>query len=121
VRPATSAFRGSTLFALVLATSVGAQPATRRATNVAALIAHPGFYHLRPIVIVGQAKVEDNGEIRISGDTGSVRVLFKGNVPDGLDEVRGEFWDIGRMRADDPRLSGYDLKTALKIDPDGAR
>ena len=24
----------------------------------------------------------------------------------GLDEVRGEFWDLGRMNADDPRLAG---------------
>ncbi|MGH9143916.1 MAG: Ig-like domain-containing protein, partial [Vicinamibacterales bacterium] len=39
-------------------------------------------------------------------------------APDGLDEVRGEFWDLGRMKADDIRLSTYDLRQTFKIDPD---
>ena len=42
-----------------------------------------------------------------------MRVLFKGSAPDGLSEVRGEFWDLGRMNADDPRLAGYDLRDDL--------
>jgi len=36
----------------------------------------------------------------IADDNGSIKVLFKGSAPDGLDEVRGEFWDIGRMTQD---------------------
>ena len=24
--------------------------------------------------------------------------------------MRGEFWDLGRMNADDPRLAAYDLR-----------
>ena len=51
-------------------------------------------------------------------DTGSIRVLFKDGSPEGLSEIRGEFWDLGRMNHDDPRLSGYDLRTAFQIDPD---
>ena len=48
--------------------------------------------------------------MRVADDNGSIRVLSKGTtVPDGLDEVRGEFWDIGRMKPDDPQLSGFDL------------
>ena len=35
--------------------------------------------------------------------TRSIHLLFKGTAPDGLDEVRGEFWDIGRMKPDDIR------------------
>jgi hypothetical protein len=49
-----------------------------------------------------------------------MRVIFKGSAPDGVDEVRGEFWDLGRLTADDPRLAGYDLKSIFKIDPEGA-
>jgi hypothetical protein len=45
-------------------------------------------------------------------------VIFKGSAPDGLDEIRGEFWDVGRMKPDDPRLSGYNLRTAFGMDPD---
>ena len=46
----------------------------------------------------------------MSDDIGSIRVMFKGSAPDGLDEVRGEFWDLGRMKPDDPQLTGYDLR-----------
>ena len=94
------------------------QPLTRRATNLATLLAFPGYYHGRPIVIVGKVGLEKD-QLRVSDDAEhSVHLVFKGNAPDGLDEVRGEFWDIGRMKPDDPRLSTQDLRTTFKIDPD---
>ena len=95
----------------------GAQPAARRATNIAALLAFPGYYHMRPIVMVGTVGVENN-RLKVSDNDGSVALVFKGSAPDGLDEIRGEFWDIGRMKPDDPRLGGYDLKTVFHVDPD---
>jgi len=101
---------------LALAAVTDAQPATRRATNLTTLLAYPGFYHARPIVIVGKVGVEKD-ELRLSDDNASIRLIFKGNAPDGLDEVRGEFWDLGRMKADDIRLSTYDLRQTFKIDP----
>jgi hypothetical protein len=102
-----------------IAASADAQPTTRRATNIAALTAYPGFYHGRPIVIVGKVETQPDGQVRIADDNGSIRVLFKGSTPDGLDEIRGEFWDLGRMKGDDPRLSTYDLRKTFQIDPDG--
>ena len=99
--------------ALVLvaaATAVSAQPPARRATNIEALLAHPAFYHQRQIIIVGRVATQGNGELRVADDAGSVRVVFKGSAADGLDEIRGEFLDIGRMKPDEPRLAGYDLK-----------
>lgn len=110
----------SAALVFLLAAAVSAQPATRRATNLAALLAHPAYYHLRSIVVVGSMTLEDNGEYRLRSDGASMRVLVKGSAPDGLGEVRGEFWDVGRMRADDPRLAGYDLPAVFKIDPAGA-
>jgi Big-like domain-containing protein len=95
-----------------------AQPMARKATNLAALLAHPGFYHGRPIVVVGNVALDGN-QLKVSDDNTSIQLIFKGNAPDGLDEVRGEFWDIGRMKADDPRLTTYDLRTVFKVDPDG--
>jgi hypothetical protein len=106
------------LIALAVAASVAAQPATRRATNLALLLAYPGFYHGRPVVIVANVGMQQN-QLRASDDTGSIRLIFKGSAPDGLDEVRGEFWDLGRMKADDPRLSVYDLRTTFQMEPDG--
>jgi hypothetical protein len=108
------------LLVVILGAIAGAQqPAPRRAANVPALLAFPGFYHLRSVVVVGEVRRQDNGEIRMSDDAGTVRVMFKGTVPDGLDEVRGEFWDVGRMNTDDPRLAGYDLQRDFQIDPNG--
>jgi len=107
------------VLAVVFSASLSAQPAVRRATNLATLSAHPAFYHARPIVVVGAVKLEDNGELRVTTDGASMRVVFKGSAPDGVDEVRGEFWDLGRMGADNPRLAGYDLKATFKFDPEG--
>jgi Bacterial Ig-like domain len=108
------------ILVLVLAGAVSAQPGTRRATNVAGLLAHPAFYHLRPIVVTGTVTLQDNGEMRVGDGGESVRVVFTGTPPDGVAEVRGEFWDVGRLNADDPRLAGYDLRNTFKIDPEGA-
>ena len=107
------------LFALILISAVAAdaQPPRRRATNVAAILGYPGFYHGRPILLVGKVGLEKD-ELRVSDDGGSIPVVFKGgNAPDGLDEIRGEFWDIGRMKPDDIRLSTYDLRATFKMDP----
>ena len=94
-----------------------AQPAIRRATNLTTLLAYPGFFHGRPILIVGRVGV-DKDQLRLSDDNASIHLIFKGTAPDGLDEVRGEFWDLGRMKADDIRLSTYDLRQTFKIGPD---
>jgi hypothetical protein len=105
--------------AIAVAAIADAQPATRRATNLAALLAYPGFFHARPILIVGKVGL-DKDELRLSDDTTSIHLLFKGTAPDGLDEVRGEFWDLGRMKVDDPRVARIDLKRVLGVDPEGA-
>jgi hypothetical protein len=87
---------------------------------MASLVAYPGFYHGRPILIVGTVSTTDNG-LRVTDDSGSsIRLIAKGSAPDGLDEIRGEFWDIGRMKPDEPQLSSYDLKRTFNIDPNGS-
>jgi hypothetical protein len=111
--------RRTFLVLVALAATVSAQPPQRRATNIAALLAYPAFYHLRSIVLVGTVTLHDSGELRVSGDSGSLRVVYKGSAPNGLDEVRGEFWDLGRMNADDNRLASYDLSGTFHISPEG--
>jgi hypothetical protein len=106
--------------ALLLATAISAQPSARRATNIAALRAYPAFFHLRPVVVMGRVALADNGDFRLTDEGGAVRVLFKGSPPDGPSEVRGEFWDLGRMNADDPRLAGYDIQRTFHIDPEAS-
>jgi hypothetical protein len=105
------------LFTLVLAASAAAQPAPRRATNLEALHAFPGFFHGRPVLVVGTVSMKQNGDLVVSDESASLRVIAKTNVPDGLDEVRGDFWDLGRMKPDDVRLTN-EMKAAFRIDPD---
>src|SRR4026208_2480873 len=107
--------------ALVLLTgAVSAQAPPRRAANIAALLGFPAFYHGRQVVIVGQVETANDGKIRATDGIQSIKVVFQGSAPDGNDEIRGEFWDLGRMKTDDPRLGRIDLKSAFGIDPDGA-
>ena len=108
------------LLLVAAAAIASAQPPPRRATNIQALVAYPAFYHQRQIIIVGRTATQDTGELRVTDDAGSIHVVFKGGVPEGLDEIRGEFLDIGRMKPDDPRLAGYDLKGTFHVDPEGA-
>jgi hypothetical protein len=110
-----------TLLILVLAASAAvAQPAGRRATNIGAVLGYPGYYHGRAILLVAKVGV-DKDSLRASDENGaSIRLIFKGNAPDGLDEIRGEFWDLGRMKPDDIRLSSHDLRTEFHIDPNEA-
>jgi hypothetical protein len=104
---------------IVFSATLSAQPAVRRATNIAGLIGYPGFYHSRQVLIVGKVTLTADGEFRVSDDAGSVTLISKGNTPEGTDEVRGEFWDVGRMQPGDPRLAEYDVKKTFHIDPDG--
>src|SRR5689334_2858849 len=103
----------------VLSAATGAQPATRRATNIATLQAFPAYYHGRQVVLIGQVATENNGAIRATDRLSSVQVVFKGSAPDGNDEIRGEFWDLGRMKPDEPRLANIDLRRSFGVDPDG--
>jgi len=105
---------------LLIGGAGAAQVPARRATNIAALQAFPAFFHNRPVVLLGQVSTDNSGAIRASDGIGSVKVVFKGSAPDGNDEIRGEFWDVGRMKPDEPRLANVDLRQTFGVDPDGA-
>jgi hypothetical protein len=105
---------------VLIAAAASAQAPQRRATNVTALLTFSAFYHGRPILVVGQVTAQSDGQIRVSDGVASLRLVFKGNAPDGNDEIRGEFWDVARMKPDDPRLATLDLRRTFGIDPDGA-
>jgi Bacterial Ig-like domain len=111
--------RGILLFVMIAA-AASAQAPQRRATNVSALLTFSAFYHGRPVVVVGQVATQNDGQIRVSDGLASLRVVFNGSTPDGNDEIRGEFWDVARMKQDDPRLANLDLKRIFGIDRDGA-
>jgi hypothetical protein len=106
------------LVALAAASFSAQQPTVRRSTNIAALASFPSFYNLRPVLLVGSVSQRANGDLAVSDGSTAIQVVAKGGAPDGLDEVRGEFWDLGRMNPDDPRLAPYDVKATFHIDPE---
>ncbi|HEY7790755.1 MAG TPA: Ig-like domain-containing protein [Vicinamibacterales bacterium] len=85
-------------------------------TNLAALHAYPEFYQNKQIVVQAQLSVS-HGRLVLSAGGDQLQVLFSGTAPpDGLVEARGEFWNVGGMNNDDPRLRP-DVLTALGVDP----
>ena len=96
----------------VLCSVVVAQPATRRATTIAALKHYPGFYNQQTVTIVGEVRGE--GERRSIGtDEASVRLIARDD-PEGRIEARGQFFDIGRISHDDPRLIPFNLLDLIR-------
>src|ERR1700722_9685381 len=106
--------------ALTIAAVAAAQAPQRRAANITALLTFSAYYHGRPVVLIGQVTTQNDGQVRVSDGQSSVHLVFSGSAPDGNDEIRGEFWDLARMKPDDPRLASLDLWRVFCIDPPGA-
>lgn len=97
-----------------------AQAPGRIATSPGALLASPVFFHGRQIVIRaavsesnGLTQVDMSGSAAAAAATSTPRAIYvlwkdRPSRPEG--EIRGEFWDLGRLRPDDGRFSGVDFK-----------
>lgn len=82
----------------------------RLATTADALIASALFFHGRSVVLHQKLLVE--GDLtRLAGASRPVYVFWKGRAGTDGDEgeVRGEFWDLGRIEPGDGRFAGYDF------------
>ncbi|MEO5894633.1 MAG: Ig-like domain-containing protein [Vicinamibacterales bacterium] len=90
-----------------------AQGTTRSATTASALIASAGFYHGKNVVIDSETTGE-SGLTRLAGTARPIFVLLKDRVPGGKGEIRGEFWDLGRIEQGDSRFSGHDFAQLLE-------
>jgi Bacterial Ig-like domain len=90
----------------LLGTPAAAQPATRRATTVSALVAYPAFFHGQIVILRGEfTMVGESRRFRAVDGEESIQAVGKGEGTSGPVEVRGEYWDTGRLAQDDPRLS----------------
>lgn len=108
------------LMCLALTSAVLAQPSgTRRATNIEALLAYPDFFNGRAVILIGNVATADNGELRVSDGNASVRLVYKDHISDGLSEVRGFYWDVGRFKPDDPRVATLDLLNTFHLSAEG--
>jgi hypothetical protein len=101
-----------------MAAVVSAQSPIRRTTNIEMLLAQPGFFHQRQVLVAGELVQQADGRLHLTQGESSLPVVSSVNAPDGLSLVRATFWDIGRLNADDPRLTSFDLQKTLRFDPD---
>lgn len=101
-------------------TLVFAQAPTRIATSAEALITSPVFFHGKQIV-VRQPFQEDRNTTRLvipqSGtrEPRSVFVLWRERPAISDGEIRGEFWDLGRLDQTDSRFTAYDFGPILEV------
>jgi hypothetical protein len=98
------------MFALA---NVAAQAPRRSATNAESLVASAAFFHGRSVVL--QQRFEQDRDLtRLIDSPKPIYVFWKQRPPSDQGEVRGEFWDLGRMEQRDSRLAGYDLTPLLE-------
>ena len=109
---------------VLLWAAAAAQAPTRIATNADALIASPVFFHGRQIA-VRQPFQEDRGTTRLvvpqpgAREPRYVFVLWRERPALSDGEIRGEFWDLGRLDQGDSRFSSYDFDPILQVASSG--
>jgi Big-like domain-containing protein len=102
------------VLAVVGALTAQAQAPSRVATTVDALIASPVFFHGKQVV-VRSGVVESGGITQLVNTRKPIFVLWREATTTRSDaEIRGEFWDIGRLQPDDSRFSTVDFKPLLQ-------
>jgi hypothetical protein len=114
--PALFALPALIVVVLACAGLLLAQPAPPTPTTIDALVAFPTFFHLKQVVVRGELEARADAYVLVpaEGERGPYVVLRSGRATEGPSEVRGQFWDIGRMTADDPRFAGFDVKTFVE-------
>jgi hypothetical protein len=100
--------------AVLAAWTAAAQPAARVATTAEALVAAPVFFQGKHIA-VRRATVDNAGLTELAQTAKPVAVYWREQPSGGADtEIRGEFWDLGRLQKDDARLAGIDVGPLLQ-------
>lgn len=113
-RSVSRAFAGLVALLSVLAPDSAPSQILPTATNVAALVAYPAFFQGKPVIVRGEVVLSrDRFTLAEEGAERSIRLASSGvTLADGYEQIRGTFWDVGRLTADDPRVSGV-LRGAL--------
>lgn len=94
--------------ALCAAVQSVAQGPGRIATTTEALVASPVFFHGKHVAVRGV--VTQSGELaQLAGTTKPIFVYWRERPTRSEGEIRGDFWDLGRMEDGDPRFTSYDF------------
>jgi hypothetical protein len=102
-----------------LSTTLYAQSPTRLASTAEALVAAPVFFHGKQIVV--RRDVEAAGSLMRLANTAKPVFVFWRDSPGAPSnsEVRGEFWDVGRLERTDSRFSHINFQPILDAASNG--
>jgi hypothetical protein len=101
------------LVALLLATSAAGQVLERYATTADLLVANPLFFNGKRVVV--RRAVREVGRLtELDGTVKPVFVFWRDRAGGADGEIRGEFYDLGRMVEGDPRFSSYDFTPVVE-------
>jgi hypothetical protein len=118
------------LLVVLASAAASTQVPSRLATTLAALQASPVFFHGKQVALLGSI-AESRGLYRIetpgaaasaasAGAGGRGIFVFWRDQPTRSDgEIRGQFWDLGRISEGDPRFTSYDFRPLLEATTDG--
>jgi hypothetical protein len=121
----SGSWRSAAVLALAVAAglAVRAQAPGRIATTAPALLAEPVFFTGRLVTLRGSI-VQGGAAPRLATgdparDTGQpvshpIFVYWRETPARADGEIRGQFYDLGRVRDDDSRLTGYDFRPMLE-------
>lgn len=103
----------------VAAGALSAQTTTRLATTPEALVTSAVFFHGRQVVV--RRDVEPAGSLMRLANTSKPVFVFFRDASSGRSnsEVRGEFWDVGRLERTDSRLSSVNFQPILEAASNG--
>lgn len=98
-------------YLLTPAAPIAQTPSTQvDATQIAALVLYPAFFHNRTVIVQGTVKIVGGDTWIESSADARVRLLRLTDASDGRRiQVRGTFIDVGRLPASDPRLARFGL------------
>jgi len=103
----------ATVAILFFAAPLAAQAPDRIATTADALVANPLFFHGKRIVL-RHAVTQAGSLFELDATPKPVFVYWK-TAPVGSDgEIRGDFYDLGRMQEGDSRFSSYDFTPIIE-------
>lgn len=101
-----------------LAGSAEAQAPDRIATTADALVANPLFFNGKRVVVRRAAK-QVGRLTELEGTPKPVYVFWKDRAGGSDGELRGEFYDLGRMQDGDSRFASYDFAPVIEAASNG--
>ncbi len=116
--------RLAALFAQVAAVTAvavlvaSAQPPRRIATTAAELVASPVFFHGKQVVIHAQV-TSATDTTRVDGTPKPLFIVWRDRGTRAAGEIRGDFWDLGRLQEGDSRVAGIDFQPVLEAATQG--